>query len=591
MSNFKDMARKPGQANGAAVAPLVDAAELDAKIYGSLGELSAGKIVAKPIDIRQIEPDFAQPRQQIPSAVRARWNRQVDADSMADLFGAWTMAYAEEIGVPFEQASSFINAVLDGDMNESVLPMVMPKAGSERKVGVMQSSLMTVVWLAANIKGEGHHNPILIYRTGNDGYRIIDGERRWLAHCLLAVTEGPEQWGRIKAIVEDRPNVWAQADNNNQNEKLKATELARQFALLLMDLYTAEGYTFQPYEAFEHDMGFYAQVADGTEWAIPRNGAARLMQAMGNMSAGQMRQYRALLRLPSAVWTMAHDLGWGETFLREIKSATNSPEQLTRMAAAYAREQGYTVTGVTVSDADEGQEWSDGAMLDAAAEEQFRSIVGDEPPQWDGVAVDEDGVAFDAWTDTPLPTPSPSPADQGGEQISQVWENPWDNPAMDQKRLNLMSFAFSRARGNWFRPADVGFGFELLQALVERGELESQSPTFNKQDRSLWKFRITPKGCGVLGRTYGQWDDPQQPISRPPATYGTLPPPPDRPQRPAVDRSILGKTLDIQFDALKAIMLSDLNRNEAERADLIESANEFCDAVRRLLIERLRKGA
>lgn len=586
MSNFKDMARKPGQANGAAVAPLVDAAELDAKIYGSLGELSAGKIVAKPIDIRQIEPDFAQPRQQIPSAVRARWNRQVDADSMADLFGAWTMAYAEEIGVPFEQASSFINAVLDGDMNESVLPLVMPKASAERKVGVMQSSLMTVVWLAANIKGEGHHNPILIYRTG-DGYRIIDGERRWLAHCLLAVTEGPEHWGRIKAIVEDRPNVWAQADNNNQNEKLKATELARQFALLLMDLYTAEGYTFQPYEAFEHDLGFYAQVADGTEWAIPRNGAARLMQAMGNMSAGQMRQYRALLRLPPAVWTMAHDLGWGETFLREIKSATNSPEQLTRMAAAYAREQGYTVTGVTVSDADEAEEYSDGAMLDAASEAAFRDIIGEGEPapadNWGGIALDpETGEATDAWSGQPL---HEEPA------VSKVWDNPWDDPAMDQKRMNLMSYAFSRARGNWFKPADVGFGFELLQALVDRGELESQSPTFNKSDRSLWKFKITPKGCGVLGRIYGQWDDPQQPISRPPATYGTLPPPPDRPQRPAVDRSILGKTLDIQFDALKAIMLSDLNRNEAERADLIESASEFCDAIRRLLIERLRKGA
>ena len=49
MSNFREMARKPGQVNGAAVAPLVDAAELDAKIYGSLGELSAGKIVSKPI--------------------------------------------------------------------------------------------------------------------------------------------------------------------------------------------------------------------------------------------------------------------------------------------------------------------------------------------------------------------------------------------------------------------------------------------------------------------------------------------------------------------------------------------------------------
>lgn len=573
MSNFKDMARKPGQVNGAAVAPLSESAELDAKLYGSLGELSAGKIVAKPIEIGSIRPDPRQPRRQIPSALRAAWDGEPGS-----LFRQWILAHANEVGKREDAATGFLFDRLYGVQTEmdAVYQDEAVRGPTEMSSGVYTKSLLAVVDLAAQIRAEGLINPIRVVNAA-DGYLIESGERRWLAFQLLHWFTGDEGWSKIPAVVAPQFSAWQQARENTARSSLNAIGMARQLALLLMDLYAAEGVTFLPFDDMVPpggcDRAYYAQVADGQTWRVPRGQGEALVGALGLKNPVQIRQYRALLSVSDTLWQVADDLDWPEQRIRQIIEATLNPRHQAQMTALHAEKEGYTVTVVTVSDADEGQEWSDGAMLDAAAEEQFRNALtplapspsaedgyGEGEQMWDGVAVDEDGVAFDAWTDTPLgqephhPAAGASPSHQnaGEGENSQVWENPWDDPAMNQKRLNLMSYAFSRARGNYFRPADVGISFELLTALVERGELESQSPTFNKQDRSLWKFRITPKGCGVLGRIYGQWDDPQQPISRPPATYGTLPQPTVAPAKKR-GGSIISKPLANLFIGLQAV--------------------------------------
>jgi hypothetical protein len=579
MSNFREMARKPGQINGAVVAPLSDAAELDAKIYGSLGELSAGKIVAKPIDIRQIVPDFAQPRQQIPSAVRSRWNRQVDAESMADLFNVWTAAYADEIGVPFDQALNYIYAILDGNADGYDAPLVASESTQEHKLGVMQASLMKVAWLAANIQSEGHHDPIMIYRVEN-GYRIIDGERRWLAHCLLAGSRQDAQFGRIKAIIEDRPNVWAQADKNSQRQGLTAIGRARQLAILLMDLYMAQGQTFQPYEAFEHDLGFYAQVADGNKWSVPRGSAARLSAAMGNLSEDMLRKYRALLRLPAEVWTMADDLGWSENFIREIERATNNDLHLTRTAALYAREQGYSVTTVTVSAGETGQERSEGVIYDAAAEAAFRDIVGDEPPQWDGVAVDEDGVAYDAWTDTPLDQAQPpvvptsrSAFDRASAVVTtpaspRISQPDWDKQAASQ-RDSLLGAAFGKFNGGWFNAKRIGAHPEVLQVLARQGLFSTRPSKFNMNDRSMDDYQITDAGRAEL----------RQMVQAPASRTGELPVSSPRPLR---DAALITRSVASMFDGLQALRMSDLQADQAARNEIASAVRRFIDEMERL---------
>jgi len=566
MSKLNQLARVPGQPNGASMTALSDAAELDAKIYGSLGELSAGKIIAKPLPLAEIRPDARQPRRQIPSALRAAWDGEPGS-----LFRQWILAHAAEVGKREDAATGFLFDRMNGVQTE--MDMVYQdeavRGPTEPSSGVYTKSLLAVVDLASQIRAEGLINPIRVVNAA-DGYLIESGERRWLAFQLLHWFTDDEGWSKIPAVVAPQFSAWQQARENTARSSLNAIGMARQLALLLMDLYTAEGVTFLPFDDMVPpggcDRAYYAQVADGQTWRVPRGQGEALVGALGLKNPQQIRQYRMLLSVSDTLWQVSDDLEWPEARIRQIIEATLNPRHQAQMTALHAEKEGYTVSIDTVSDDDEGGQWSDGAMLDAAAEEQFRSIVGDEPPQWDGVAVDEDGVAFDAWTDTPLGQEpshgdflrshppaagaSPSPKTAGEGESIQVWDNPWDNPAMDQKRLNLMSFAFSRARGNWFRSADCGLSPDLLDALVTRGELESQPPTFNKADRSLWKYRITVKGCGVLGRVYGQWDDAQQPISR--TVYGTLPQPTVAPAKKR-GGSIISKPLANLFIGLQAV--------------------------------------
>ena len=52
---------------------------------------------------------------------------------------------------------------------------------------------------------------------------------------------------------------------------------------------------------------YYAQVADGNEFRVPRGEGERLLNAMGLKNPTQIRQYRQLLRLPDDVWQDADD--------------------------------------------------------------------------------------------------------------------------------------------------------------------------------------------------------------------------------------------------------------------------------------------
>src|SRR5690606_6574017 len=86
----------------------------------------------------------------------------------------------------------------------------------------------------------------------------------------------------------------------------------RQFAVLLMDLYGAE--QFKPFDAFEREQDYYAQVADGDVWRIPRGKGGQLLNAISLKHLDQLRQIRRLLRLPHDFWLHAddHDLTEGE---------------------------------------------------------------------------------------------------------------------------------------------------------------------------------------------------------------------------------------------------------------------------------------
>lgn len=116
-----------------------------------------------------------------------------------------------------------------------------------------------------------------------------------------------------------------------KSEPLNGIAKARQFALLVMYLYEQKGVTFAPFESFENEQDFYAQVADGEKFRIPRGKSQLLLNAMGLKDAGQLRHYRDLLRIPTDFWLYA------------------DAQNLTEGEIRNAKETGYTVTGVTVS--------------------------------------------------------------------------------------------------------------------------------------------------------------------------------------------------------------------------------------------------
>jgi len=299
-----------------------DLAENTAGIYGLDGLDLGGstRITVKSIDLHSIQPDPTQPRRAVPSAVRAA----VDPTQAADLLAAWIGQSALD--------ENTVAGLVNGDEH------LMAEPEGEDHLSdfdPLTLSLLKVIEIAASIKRDGLTNPITVIKR--DGrYEIETGERRWLAYHLLNMTDPDGDWAHIPARVMDDFSVWRQATENTARDDLNGVARARQLALLLMDLHKRDGAQFEPLSAFEHEQDFYAQVADGNTWRVPRGKGQALVQAMGLSGTGQVRQYRAILRLPREVWVHADDNDWTEFEIRNIDGAT--------------------VTGVTVADDEQAKD-------------------------------------------------------------------------------------------------------------------------------------------------------------------------------------------------------------------------------------------
>lgn len=257
------------------------------------------------INILDIQPDLTQPRRVLPSIIRAGWDGQ--PASLMTLFNDWR-AWAKQ-----ENWLTLIDAVLDGEEVER--PDDVPAEFA---------ALLEIASLAASIRRDGLMNPVTLAKLPDNRYQIESGERRWLAYHLLYATTNETQWQQIPARLVGEVNRWRQAAENNTRADLNAIGKARQFAVLLMDLLTAEGEQFAGFDQFQNEQDFYAQVADGESCRIPRGKGELLLTAMGLKNAQQLRGYRALLRLPSDLWREADDENWTEARVRRLMGDGNS---------------------------------------------------------------------------------------------------------------------------------------------------------------------------------------------------------------------------------------------------------------------------
>lgn len=288
----------------------------------AIGKLAKTRERIVPLNIFEITPDPLQPRRAMPSAVRQAWHFDVTEDGMTRLFSEWIAISADEALIDYEEMSYFVEQrVMGGDIDEE----------SELPVGDIGSNLIALSSLAGDIRAHGLTNPISVYR-GDGGYNIETGERRWLAYHLLWIIDQSSDWSKVPARTMDSFSVWRQAGENSVRSELNAISKARQLALLLMDLYGVSN--FKQIHEFEHEQDFYAQVADGNEWRVPRGSGEKLVSAMGLQHPRQLRQYRSILRIPIDMWVLADDQNWTERRIRDAISGVIQDDTVTTVTVS-----------------------------------------------------------------------------------------------------------------------------------------------------------------------------------------------------------------------------------------------------------------
>ena len=303
---------------------------------GELGlEIAAADSEFQPIEavsIHEIHPNTIQPRYSIPHNLTDIF--AFNPKNIVDIFERWIIEIQLEKG---QQDYDIINFLLGSatDRGERVESDEGEAPPANQLASSKEFALMKLIDLAASIRRDGLSNPISLVQH-DDRYEIETGERRWLAYHILYWKFGdgdkrPDgsvvNWSRIPARIVKQVDVWRQASENNARDNLNAVSRARQLALLLMDLHGWQN--FSKLDACDNEQAFYAQVADGSTWRIPRGQGERLLNAMGLSDASQLRQYRALLRLPGELWRKGDDEDLSEGELRKMRAALDNVTRVT----------------------------------------------------------------------------------------------------------------------------------------------------------------------------------------------------------------------------------------------------------------------
>jgi hypothetical protein len=336
--------------------------ETNAAFFGQFADIQAVKqLRVEKVNIFDIVPDLLQPRRVVPSRLRQYWHgnpqeihqlfdkwlEAINADRQAEGYPPFNLQealemvetdgvspsdehakqYDEEHRMPRMFITPYGIRIDPRDLqNEDPIDdgfrpeWLEAPSSAELKVQLSKFStevaLIHIVTLAASIRQDGLTNPITIAKH-DKGYIIETGERRWMSyHLLYYVYDG--DWDKIPARIVDKPNIWRQASENNARKDLNAVSKARQLARLIMSIYQERHVYFKPIEDFDHEQDYYAQVADGDKWRIPRGEGQKVLTMLGFTNMVQLRQHRALLRMSKELWDFADDNNVTEYELREI---------------------------------------------------------------------------------------------------------------------------------------------------------------------------------------------------------------------------------------------------------------------------------
>lgn len=310
--------------------------------YGPVGGIpDSGRVIAQPTPILTIRPDLRQPRRAIPDVIRGEWDG--DPNELVAVLANWHIACENRLGAEIP-----------------IVEILLAGAGErpEKASDPVVESYLSLLDLAASIKVEGLQNPITIaHKT------IETGERRWLAYHLLNIYSGKD-FSRIPAVEKQKIDVWAQAAENGARAPLNAVGMARQLALLIMDMYARDrGVSFDTYQNVvlpgECDRKFYAQVANGNAFQIKKGMTERVLSVTGLKSKAQISQFRALLSIPDALWMKADSQNWTEGAIRdyfETSKVLGKPDYARPFGESADTSEGERLTTVNRSGESEGGE-------------------------------------------------------------------------------------------------------------------------------------------------------------------------------------------------------------------------------------------
>jgi hypothetical protein len=255
----------------------------------------------KRVHLSSIWPDALQARRAVPAIIRRKW--QGDPRGAREVLLRWHSTVERLLGVEFDAGAIIRNNA------------PLPNFDADDKVVEHYINLLK---LATSIDDRGLVNPITVIENLPGEYVIETGERRWLAHHLLALHIGGDWYTHIPARILSDLDIWRQADENGLRIELNAIGKARQLARLIMCMWQHEnGVRFESLDALvlagDCDRAYYAQAL---AYRVKRGQTQRVASAMGLNSYSHISRYKSLLALPDEIWQVADAEDWAEGRIR-----------------------------------------------------------------------------------------------------------------------------------------------------------------------------------------------------------------------------------------------------------------------------------
>lgn len=275
------------------------------ELFGEVDIPNRKTIKPKYIPLDKIHADPRQPRRAVPPALRGAWDG--NPANVPAMLENWRREASQRIQRPIDVARLIIqkdNRVLADVETEDPIA----------------TGYIKLVQLAASIRSSGLLKPPTVRPEGG-AYRLNSGERRTLAYHLVYLTTGDNDFSEMPVFINNKANVWSQAEENNTNDDLNAIQDARTLALLLIDLYeNVDGVDFNTWDELVipggSDRAYYAQVSNG--YIFKAQPLQPILTAMGLTSARMLSAYRSLLTIPDRLWLLADNYNFTENKIRDV---------------------------------------------------------------------------------------------------------------------------------------------------------------------------------------------------------------------------------------------------------------------------------